>query len=102
MQKVYPEVVCPFCERKLAMPADYQRTHECGCGAKYFVLSMEDLYLAESEGAETLGVEPDQVEIRNIRNFDVLLDFPGQDPATGDWQALVFVRRRPETSSKPE
>lgn len=92
MAKEFPEVVCQFCQRKLDVPADYNPTYECSCGARYFVVSHDDSYMAPSLGHEAFGMGMQGiVEIRVIEKFDILTDYEGQEPETGDWQDLVFA-----------
>lgn len=85
-----PKLVCPFCRRELAVPADYNLTYEeCGCGARYFVHGACD---DEFNPHEVFGLESiELVEVRIIEKFDVLTEIEGQDPETGEWQDLVFV-----------
>jgi hypothetical protein len=91
-KKEFPEVVCPFCQRKLEVPADYQCNYLCSCAAVYWVESHDDLYTVAPQGAEFFGLLQHLVEVLIHRDFDVLVDVEGQYPETGDLQALVFVR----------
>ncbi len=84
-----PEIVCQFCQRKLEIPADYNITYECECGARYFVQGAWD---DEFNPHEVFGlISGELVEVKIIEKFDVLTDIEGQDPETGEWQHLVFV-----------
>lgn len=98
-------IKCPFCQQVVPEPQE-DSSLECKmvcyhCGALYWPKAVHNLFFVVAEAADYLRVQPEQIELAAIRDFDMLLEFPNlgnkkESASLEDVEVcLVFVRKKP-------
>lgn len=91
------KIKCPFCGAEISEIREYEVLNTCSCEAEYIIESRDDLYLIPEALAWKLGGEPDDyegdnVEVKIISGYDLLLDDLEDPPEIGDPYDLVFIK----------